>query len=171
MKSVYRISYLLPIKYWLSAITLNCLFFRASTSVLAFCLLSMTCVCSSLWRRINEAFSVKLSEKYRQILVVYEVYIGIGLKKSYRSSSSNHPHTVAHLCNQFNHVFAVLILCHVLKAIIFTKLGLKLSYYCKIFKHWGLCPQTPQWLPAAGGSASIPKSTTLLLQISGFAPG
>ena len=30
-------------------------------------------------------------------------------KKSYRSSSSLHPHTVAHLCNQFNHVFAMLI--------------------------------------------------------------
>ena len=53
--------------------------------------------------------SVKIGEKYGQNLVVYEVYIGIGLKKSYRSSSSYHPHTVAHFCNQFNHVFAVLI--------------------------------------------------------------
>ena len=42
-------------------------------------------------------------------LVVYELYIGIGLKKSYRLSSSYHPHTVAHLCIQFNHFFAVLI--------------------------------------------------------------
>ena len=28
---------------------------------------------------------------------------------SYRLSSNYHPHTVAHLCTQFNHVFAVLI--------------------------------------------------------------
>ena len=62
-----------------------------------------------LRRRISEAFRVESSEKYRQNLVVYELYIGIGLKKSYRSSSIFHPHPVAHLCNQFNHVFAVLI--------------------------------------------------------------
>ena len=62
-----------------------------------------------MWRRISEAFSVKLSEKYRQNLVDYEIYISISLKKLYRSSFSYHPHTVAHLCNQFIHVFAVLI--------------------------------------------------------------
>ena len=43
-KSIYRISYLPPIKYRLGAITLNSLFFRASTSTLAFYLQSMTCV-------------------------------------------------------------------------------------------------------------------------------
>ena len=107
----------------------------------------MTCVCNSLWGRISEAFSVKLSEKYRQNLVVYEVYIGIGPKKSYRSSSSNHPHTVAHLGNQFNHVFAVLISMPRFKSNNLyqtrPKNKLLMQKYCKIFKSWRLCPLTP----------------------------
>ena len=106
----------------------------------------MTCVCNSLWSRISEAFSVKLSEKYRQNLVVHEVYIGIGLKKSYRSSSSYLLHTVAHLCNQFIYVFAVLISTPRFKSnnIYQTRPKIKLlQKYCKIFKHWGLRPQTP----------------------------
>ena len=45
---IYRIGYLSRIKYRLSAITSYCLFFRASTSALAFYLLSITCVCNSL---------------------------------------------------------------------------------------------------------------------------
>ena len=114
----------------------------------------MTCVCNSLWRRISEAFSVKLSEKYRQNLVVYEVYIGIGLKKSYRSSSSYHPHTVAHLCNQFIHVFAVLISMQRFKSNNLyqtrPKVKLLLQKYCKIFKRWGLCPQTPNGIRRPG---------------------
>ena len=98
----------------------------------------MTCVCNGLWRRISEAFSVKLGEKYRQNLVVYEVYIGIGLKKSYRSSSSYHPHTVAHLCNQFIHVFAVLISMPRFKSNNLyqtrSKIKLLLQKNCKIFE-------------------------------------
>ena len=78
-------------------------------------------------------------------------------------------------------------LCHVLKAIFFIKIALKLSYFCKkkqnfralgtpppdprAFGDWGLCPQMPSlrqlgtlppdphWPPAAGGSASRPKHT------------
>ena len=49
-------------------------------------------------------------------------------------------------------------LCHVLKALFFIKIALKLSYFwkkCEIFRHWGLCPQTPV-PPAAGGSAPRP---------------
>ena len=63
-----------------------------------------------LKRRIGEeAFSAKLNGIYRQNFGVNELYIGIGLKKSYQWRSSYHPHTVAHLCKQFNYVFAVLI--------------------------------------------------------------
>ena len=93
----------------------------------------MTCVCNSLWRRISEAFSVKLSEKYRQNLVVYEVYISIGLKKSYRSSSSYYPHAVAHLCNRFIRVFVVLISMPRFKSnnLDQTRPKVKLLPYCK----------------------------------------
>ena len=76
---------------------------------------------------------------------------------------------------------------HVLKAIFFIKIALKLSYFCKkkqnfralgippldprAFGDWGLCPQTPSlrqlgtlppdphWPPAAGGYASRSKHT------------
>ena len=86
------------------------------------------------WRRISEAFSVKLSEKYRPNLVVYELYIGIGLNTSYRLSSSYHPHTVADLCIQFNHVFAVLISMPRFNLDqTRPKIKLLLQKYCKIF--------------------------------------
>ena len=100
-----------------------------------------------LWRKISEAFSVKLNEKYGQNLVVYELYISIGRKKSYQSSSSYHPQTVAHLCNQFNHVFAVLISMPRFKSnnLYQTRPKIKLSLQknCKIFERLGLSPQTP----------------------------
>ena len=40
---------------------------------------------------------------------------------------------IAHLRSQFNHVFALLIsmACFCFKALIFTKIGLKFSYFCK----------------------------------------
>ena len=47
-KPVYRIGYVPSIKYQLSAITLNCLFFRESTSDLGFYLLSMNYVSNSI---------------------------------------------------------------------------------------------------------------------------
>ena len=49
-------------------------------------------------------------------------------------------------------------LCHVLKALFFIKVALKLSYICKKmqnFRGWGLRPQTPV-PPAAGGFAPRP---------------
>ena len=45
---IYRIGYVPPIKCRLRTITLNCLFFIASTNALAFCLFSMTCACNRL---------------------------------------------------------------------------------------------------------------------------
>ena len=127
-----------------------------------------------LWRRIREAFQVKSSEKYRQNLVVYELYISIGLKKSYRLSSIFYPHTVAHLCNQFNHVFAVLISMPRFKSNKFcktrSKIKLLLQKNCKIFECWGPCPQTPNGFRRLE-VAPIPKNTTLSLQFFGFAPG
>ena len=38
---------------------------------------------------------------------------------------------IAHLRSQFNHVYALLITMPRLKALIFAKIGLKLSYFCK----------------------------------------
>ena len=138
------------------------------------CLVWLVFAIIFLWRRISEAFHVKSSEKYRQNLVVYELYISIGLKKSYRSSSIFYPHTVAHFCNQFNHVFAVLISMPRFKSNKFcktrSKIKLLLQKNCKIFECWGLCPQTPNGFRRLG-VAPIPKNTTLSLQISSFAPG
>ena len=88
-----------------------------------------------LKRRIGkEAFSAKLNEIYRQNLGVSELYIGIGLKKSYQWRSSYYPHTVAHLCNQLNHVFAVLISTPRFKGNNFyqTKLKIKLLLQKKL---------------------------------------
>ena len=48
VKPVYRVGYVPSIKYRLNTITLNCLFFRASTSDLGFYLLSMKYICNSL---------------------------------------------------------------------------------------------------------------------------
>ena len=53
---------------------------------------------------------------------------------------------IAHLRSQFNHVFALLIpmrLCHVLKALIFAKIGLKVSYFCKKLQNLRACPKNP----------------------------
>ena len=63
-----------------------------------------------------------------------------------------------------NHFFALLITCHVLIALIFIKIGLKLSYSCQKNKKfssaegsaptphasggWGPCPQTPATPPS-----------------------
>ena len=122
----------------------------------------MTCVCNN-WRRISEAFHVKSSEKYRQNLVVYELYISIGLKKSYRSSSIFYPHTVAHFCNQFNHVFAALISMPRFKSNKFCKTRFKIKLLlqknCKIFECWGLCPRPPM---ASGGWGLPPYQKTQL---------
>ena len=83
--------------------------------------------------------------------------MGIGLKKSYRSSSSYHPHTVAHLCNQLNHVFAVLFsISHFAKNNFYQtrpKIKLLLQKNCKIFKG-----NSFQWFPVARGSALNPKA-------------
>ena len=116
-----------------------------------------------LKRRIGEeALRAKLNGKYRQNLGVDELYSGIGLKKSYQWRSSYHPHTVAHLCNQFNHVFAVLISTPRFKGNNFyqtrPKIKVLLQKNPKIFERWELCPQTLPWLSAAGGSAPIPKN-------------
>ena len=41
--------------------------------------------------------------------------------------------------------------CHVLKALFFIEIALKLSYFCKkkckIFEHWGIRPQTLKIAP------------------------
>ena len=54
-------------------------------------------------------------------------------------------------------------LCHVLKALFFTKIALKLCYLiakkCKIFGRWKLRPHTSV-LPAAGGFALPPDPHT-----------
>ena len=90
-------------------------------------------------------------------------------------------------------------LCHVLIALFFIKIALKLSYFCKkmqIFQAlgapppdprisggWGLRPQTPslrhlgasspdpRWPLAAGGSAPKPPRQSPPMRIFGCAPG
>ena len=73
--------------------------------------------------------------------------MSIGLIKSYQMSSSHHPHTVARLCYQFNHVFAVLIsIPHFMRNNFYQarpNIELLLQKNCKIFEGWGLRPQTP----------------------------
>ena len=65
---------------------------------------------------------------------------------------------IAHLCKQFNQ-FALPISMPRFKSIIFyqynPKIKLFLKKKCKIFKRWGLRPQTPV-PPAAGGFAPRP---------------
>ena len=72
---------------------------------------------------------------------------------------------------RYNHFFALLILCHVSIALIFVKIGLKLSYFCQKNKKissagesaptpyassgWGPCPQTPI---ASGGWGIRPQT-------------
>ena len=93
----------------------------------------------------------------------------IGLKKSYRSSSSHHPHTVGPLCNQFNHVFAVLISMPRFKSNNFyqtrPKIMLLLQKNCKIFECWRLCPQTPNGFWRLG---SAPHTQKLSPPIANF---
>ena len=53
---------------------------------------------------------------------------------------------IAPLCNQFNYVFALLVSTPLLKALIFIKIDLKLSYFCKKlqnFKIFKLPKQPP----------------------------
>ena len=54
---------------------------------------------------------------------------------------------IAHLCNYYNHAFALLILFQVLIALIFVKIGLKLSDFCqkktKCFSAGGSAPRPP----------------------------
>ena len=118
------------------------------------CLVWLVFAIIFLWRRISEAFQVKSSEKYRQNLVIYELYISIGLKKSYRSSSIFYPHTVAHLCNQFNHVFAVLISMPRFKSNKFcktrSKIKLLLQKNCKVLLQKNCRP------PMASGIWGLP---------------
>ena len=65
----------------------------------------------------------------------------------------------AHLSSQFSHVFALLfLLCHVLKALIFAKIGVKFGNFCKknckVSERWGLC-LTPL-PPAVPSVADLP---------------
>ena len=87
--------------------------------------------------------------------------MSIGLKKSYWLSSSHHLRTVARLCNQFNHVFAVLISIPHFTKINFYQTRPELSYYRKKIaksSRAGALPPDRQWFPAAGGSALNPKA-------------
>ena len=64
-------------------------------------------------------------------------------------------------------------LSHVLKALFFMKVALKLSYFCKKmqkFRALGLCPQIP--VPSAAGGKLRPQTpkTALPLRICGYAP-
>ena len=62
-------------------------------------------------------------------------------------------------------------LCHVLKALFFIKIALKLSYICKkckICDRWGLRPQTP--VPPAAGALLPDPQNSPPLRTSGCAP-
>ena len=69
---VYHVGSLPPIKYRLSAITLNSLFLEQARALLrSICLVWLVFEIVFLWRRIIEAlFSVKFSEKYWQNVVI-----------------------------------------------------------------------------------------------------
>ena len=54
---------------------------QAQVFLRSICLVRLKFAIIFLWKRISEAFRFKSSEKYRQNLVVYELYISIGLKK------------------------------------------------------------------------------------------
>ena len=90
---------------------------------------------------------------------------------SYRLSSSYHPHTVAHLCIQFNHVFAVLISMPSFKSNKLDQARPKIAKKLQNLRMLGALPPDPQWLLAPWSSAPLPKSLILPLQISSFAPG
>ena len=64
-------------------------------------------------------------------------------------------------------------LCHVLKALFFIKIALKLSYFCKkmqTFQALGTPLPDLHWPPAAGGGAPTPPPTAPPLRIFGYAP-
>ena len=64
-------------------------------------------------------------------------------------------------------------LCHILKALFFIKIALKLSYSCKKmqkFRALGAPPPDPHWSPEAGDSAPKLPTHSPPLRISGYAP-
>ena len=64
-------------------------------------------------------------------------------------------------------------LCHVLKALFFIKIALKLSYFCKKMQNFqGLeaPPQTPRCLRRLGAKLSDPQNSPPPLRITGYAP-
>ena len=68
---------------------------------------------------------------------------------------------IAHLWNQFNHVFALLTSMPHFKRINIIRIGLKLSYFCKkkkfFFERWGLRPRPPKH-PSLQISGCAPES-------------
>ena len=71
---------------------------------------------------------------------------------------------IAHLCKQFNQVCITIFYATFQKHYFLIKIALKLSYFgkkiAKIFKRWGLRPQTPV-PPAAGGFTPRPPKQPL----------
>ena len=63
-------------------------------------------------------------------------------------------------------------LCHVLKALFFIKIALKLSYVCKKMQNFRALGAPPPYPlpPAAGGFAPRPPKPAPPLRISGYAP-
>ena len=87
----------------------------------------------------------------------------------------HHPHTLAHLYNQFNHAFAVLISAFHLKCINFYRIGPKikllLQKLCSLL--WGALTSGLR-LPMASGSWQLRSHTpsqALQLQIAGYKLG
>ena len=66
---------------------------------------------------------------------------------------------IAHLCNQFNHVFALLISIPDSRALTFIKIGLNLSYFAKNFKIFESSPETA---PSFQISGYVPESNYVL---------
>ena len=69
-----------------------------------------------------------------------------------------------HLCKQVNLVFAFLISMSRFKALIFIKIGIKLSYFCKnykTFETWGFALR----LPMASDGFSIFLATRLVVSV------
>ena len=93
--------------------------------------------------------------------MVYWLEIKLGLK-FYHYHQAHHSHAVAHLCNQFNHVFALLISMSRFKSNnnLYqtgpqTKLFLQKN--CKIFDRCELCPLTPNSFRQLAAPPSYPK--------------
>ena len=108
------------------------------------------------------------------------IYQHTSKKTAMLSLATSH---IALLSNQLNHV-ALPIFMPRFKSIIFIKIALKLSYFCKkmqnfralgapapdprAFGGWGLCPQTPA--SGCGGFASRPQPPAAgVSRISGYA--